>query len=243
MIDRDAVLAEAGKALAAEIRLAGVYPRLSLAVDDNGALMIEGEVESVAEKRIALERAAAVEGLAGIVDRVRVQPAERMEDKNIRQHLLHALYQDTAFANIDLKERLDGDVVSFRKTPESEAGEIAVETKEGVVILNGSVPSLEHKRLAGVLAWWIPGSRDVVNGLAVEPPEDDSPDHIEEAVRIALEKDPFVNAAQIRVGARGRVVRLTGTAPTETQRHMAECDAWYVFGVDDVIDEIEVMPS
>jgi len=66
-------------------------------------------------------------------------------------------------------------------------GEIEVE--HGVVTLNGSVPNLASKRLAGVLAWWAPGSRDVVNGTTVEPPEADAPIQIEEAVRIALEKD------------------------------------------------------
>ena len=37
-------------------------------------------------------------------------------------------------------------------------------------ILNGRMPGLASKRLAGVLAWWVPGARDVVNGIAVEPP-------------------------------------------------------------------------
>jgi len=30
--------------------------------------------------------------------------------------------------------------------------------EDGVVTLNGRVPSLSHKRLAGALAWWNPGS-------------------------------------------------------------------------------------
>lgn len=241
MNDRDDILRDIRKAMEADSRLIHARTGIELALDETGALTIEGEVESVAEKRVALERAAAVKGLAGIVDRLRVRPAAPMRDKVIRQHILRALYQDNAFANIDLSEREDGEIASFRMARERAAGAITVESHEGVVILNGAVPSLEHKRLAGVLAWWTPGSRDVVNGLAVEPPEDDGPDHLEEAVRIALEKDPFVEAAQIKVGVRARVVRLTGATPTEAERHMAECDAWYVFGVDDVINEIKVV--
>jgi osmotically-inducible protein OsmY len=91
-----------------------------------------------------------------------------------------------------------------------------------------------------VLAWWVPGSHDVVNGIAVVPDEEDSPDAIEESVRLALEKDPFVNATQIRVGARHAVVRLTGIVPTDAEREMAEYDAWYVFGVGDVVNKIAV---
>ena len=60
-------------------------------------------------------------------------------------------------------------------------------------------------------------------------------------MRIALEKDPFVDAEQVRVGVRHRTVRLTGVLPREA-RDAAEWDAWYVFGVDDVINEIEARP-
>jgi osmotically-inducible protein OsmY len=35
---------------------------------------------------------------------------------------------------------------------------------------------------------------------------------------------------------------LFGYVPTGTEREMAEFDAWYVFGVDEVINEIEVHP-
>ena len=41
--------------------------------------------------------------------------------------------------------------------------EVAVE--EGVAMLTGSVPDLERKRLAGDIAWAVPGVVDVVNEL------------------------------------------------------------------------------
>jgi hypothetical protein len=34
----------------------------------------------------------------------------------------------------------------------------------GVVLLDDHVNGLTQKRLAGVLAWWVPGNRDVING-------------------------------------------------------------------------------
>ena len=58
--------------------------------------------------------------------------------------------------------------------PNGEHVEAAV--RDGVVTLNGRVQSLSHKRLAGVLAWWVPGTRNVVNGLDVQPPEEDTDD-------------------------------------------------------------------
>jgi len=111
------------------------------------------------------------------------------------------------------------------------------------VTLDGEVPGLESKRLAGVLAWWVPGSRDVVNGLGVSPPEEDSDGATTDAVRQALEKDPFVNAAQIRVTTRGGAVTLEGVVPSEAEKEMAEADAWYVFGVGNVTDRLAVEPA
>jgi osmotically-inducible protein OsmY len=35
-------------------------------------------------------------------------------------------------------------------------------------------------------------------------------------------------------------VTLTGLVPTDAEREMAEFDAWYVFGVDRVINQIAV---
>jgi osmotically-inducible protein OsmY len=127
----------------------------------------------------------------------------------------------------------------LRDAFETARGVIETEVKDGVIVLNGRVPSLAAKRLAGVIAWWVPGARDVVNGIAVEPPEEDAPIAIEEAVRVALDKDPFVDASQVRVGVRHRTVRLT--VHSQEARDAAEWDAWYVFGVDDVVNELEVI--
>ncbi len=41
------------------------------------------------------------------------------------------------------------------------------------------MPLIHVRVSAGVLAWWVPGSRDVVNGIAVELPEEDSVNAIE----------------------------------------------------------------
>jgi osmotically-inducible protein OsmY len=70
---------------------------------------------------------------------------------------------------------------------------------EGTVLLEGKVPSFSHQRLAGVLAWWVPGRQNVLNCLEAVPPEEDNDDEVTDAVRLVLEKDPFVNAGQIRI--------------------------------------------
>lgn len=206
----------------------------------DGVLTMEGEVANVAAKKLALERAAAVPAVTGIVDRLRVAPASHMGDDEIREHLRDALVREPALRNTTVREWDKGTLRTAREGVEPADGTVEVKVEDGVATLDGEVSSLSRKRLAGVLAWWVPGSRDVVNGLGVAPPEDDSDDAIADAVRLVLEKDPFVNAGQVRVGVRRAVVTLAGLVPTESERDMAEFDAWYVFGVDSVANRIEV---
>lgn len=203
-------------------------------------LTAEGELPDVAAKKLALEALASVPGVRGIVDRLHVKPAERMEDGEIRDLTRNALLQEPALVNIALYEMVKGERLVVRDTANAGLNSITIAVEDGIVTLDGDVPGLAQKRLAGVLAWWVPGSRDVINGIAVTPPEEDSDEEITEAVRVALEKDPFVNAGQVRVRTRTSEVELDGFVPSEAEKDMAEFDAWYVFGVDRVDNRIAV---
>ncbi len=205
----------------------------------DGVLTLEGEAPNIAAKKRGLEIAAAVPGVTGIVDRLRVTPAEAMEDGVIRDHVSDAMVQEPAFQEYSIRASVRNAWESVREVPGGAPGVIEIEVGDGIVTLNGRVGSLSHKRLAGVLAWWIPGCRDVVNGLEVDPPEEDSDDEVIDAVRMTLEKDPFVNAGQIRVSCRDYSVTLEGLVPKPLERDMAEADAWYVFRVGNVINRIE----
>jgi len=239
MTHDESVLAAALEAIHGEPRI-GPHVNPRLAIDGEGTLTVEGEVASVAAKRLALERLAALPQVSGIVDRLHVRPAAPMGDAEIREHLRDSFIQESSFLGFRIRERRYRDFELVRDRFDDIDACLDIEVDDGVVTLNGKVPSLAAKRLAGVLAWWVPGSRDVVNGIAVEPPEEDAPIRIEEAVRIALDKDRLVEAGQIRVGVRLAIVRLTGLVQTDAQRDAAENDAWYVFGVDQVINDIEV---
>jgi osmotically-inducible protein OsmY len=153
-----------------------------------------------------------------------------------------ALLQEPAFSTCAISARLRGSGETPGESTPGPAGHIHVDVEDGVVTLNGQVSSLSHKRLAGVLAWWVPGSRDVINGLEEVPPEKDNDDEITDAVRLMLEKDPFVKSDQIHVGTTNSVVTLEGVVSSENARRMAEFDAWYVFGVDKVINDLGVRP-
>jgi osmotically-inducible protein OsmY len=208
---------------------------------DGGAATLEGETANIAAKKLALEAVAALPEVTGVIDRLRMLPATLMGDREIGDHVRDALLQEPALSDCAISVWHDGESESAR-APDDRIGDIDVTVHDGVVTLNGRVPSLARKRLAGVLAWWVPGSRDVINGIAVDPAEEDSDEAIADAVGVVLEKDPFVNATQLRVGVRSAVVTLTGLVPAESEREMAVFDAWYVFGVDRVVNDIEVRP-
>jgi osmotically-inducible protein OsmY len=117
---------------------------------------------------------------------------------------------------------------------------IEVAVHDGVIALEGRVISLSHKRMAGVLAWWTPGCRDVLNSLDVQPPEEDNDAEVSDALRLVLEMDPLVQAVQVRVDCRNYVVTLEGCVRTQEERRQVELDAGCLFGVDDVVNRIEV---
>src|SRR6266568_5119476 len=104
-----------------------------------------------------------------------------MEDGDIRDHVCDALLQEPAFSDCTIRALVKGKLEAVRAVTIA-AGVIEVEVEGGVVTLNGQAGSLSHKRLAGVLSWWVPGSRDVVNGLEVVPPMEDNNDEVVDAV-------------------------------------------------------------
>ncbi len=195
---------------------------LDLAYADR-TLTIEGDVRDVAVKKLLLERAAAHHAVDGIIDRLHVIPAQPMGDGEIRDHVRDALSQESALAEADILVQVSGVVQAARELREAARGSIRISVDDGVATLSGEVLNLPQKRLAGVLAWWVPGSRDVINGLDVLAREAET--DLTDAVRLALEKDPFVNASQIGVSSRGSTVHLYGVLPSDSEREMAEFDA------------------
>jgi osmotically-inducible protein OsmY len=215
---------------------------VQLDLGDDHALVLEGEVGSVAAKKRALELAGAVPEVRGVVDRLHVAPAERKGDGAILDVLETLLLDARELKNCTLRVMKKGQTVSLQDNRDDAAsGDILVSVKDGVVTLDGWVISLSHKRMAGVLAWWVPGCRDVVDGLEVLPPEQDNDDEVSDALSLVLEMDPMIpHPEQIRVHTHDYVVTLDGLVATQTEKDRAEQDAWCLFAVDNVINQLAV---
>lgn len=237
MPDRNEVIKQVHAALEHERRINLHRHPVRIGFAD-GAVILEGEVADVAAKKLALELAAAAPGVRGVVDRLHVVPAERRGDGAIRDSLCASLLQQPELRNCTLRCRVKGRLELLRDA--GGGGEVEAAVENGIVTLEGSVASLSHKRVAGVLAWWAPGCRDVVNSLDVQPPEADGDDEVVDALRLVLEMDPLVQAGQVRANCRNYVVTLDGYVRTGEERRQVEDDAWRLFGVDKVVNRIEV---
>ena len=207
----------------------------------NGVVVLQGEVADVAAKKRALELAASVSGVDGIVDRLRVAPGERRGDGAVRDSVVRMFLEQPEFRNCTLRSCTNERTEIHRSAGADGVGDIQIAVTDGVIVLEGQVISQSHKRFAGVLAWWTPGRRDVVNSLEVKPPYEDRDDEVAEVLGLVLEADPMLQrAGRIRARCEGKVVILEGSVATEQQKSRAELDAWSLFGVDGVVNRLQV---
>lgn len=206
----------------------------------NGQIVLEGMVEDIIAKRAAVyDTFKLTQGHWPVLDLLRVSPGKAMEDLALRNEITEILTQEPVFTEYTLTVAVDDEITTLHDAGRP-ACHIHLDIQNGVVTLIGQVESLSHKRLAEALTWWAAGCVSVNNLITVVPAQEDNDDELTDAVRLLLEKDPLVHADQLRVGAAGGVVELTGSVASEEEKRLAVLDAWYITGVWDVVDRIEV---
>lgn len=210
---------------------------VDLSWEHPGLLAVAGALPRLADKKRALGRIVALPGLTGVIDGLTVTPERSLDDDAIRDDLRDALLENELFRRCVLFEIMaDGQALPLL-APAEPLGELAYEVQDGVVIWRGVVADLLLRRLAHVMAWWVPGVRDVADRL--EAP-DDYGDGLAEAVRLAHGRDPFLAGCRIGVTARDGEVVLSGQVTSPEQRIMAEDDAWAVWDVAEVVNRLSV---
>lgn len=238
MTSRDEILKRVRAAFEAEPRInIHRYPvRLSF---NDDVLTLDGDVEHIAAKRLAFALAHKVCGDAGVLDRLRVTRLTARGDGEILDGLSQALLREPDLKNCSLRKRDKGRVETLHEASGDDAsGDITFSVADGVITLEGHVISLSHRRIAEVLAWWVPGCRLVHDRLTVVPPEEDNDGELADAIRLVLELDVLVHADQIGVTVSERTVTLSGMVARADERHRAELDAWYVPGVREVFNRL-----
>jgi len=215
---------------------------VNLNLTDNSVLIMEGDVESVAAKKRSLELVTEISEVRGVINRLYVAPTEHKSDGEILGALETLLLDARDLKNCSLSVVKKGQMLALQEILDDDAsGNIVASVDAGVVTLDGWVISLSHKRLAGVLAWWVPGCRDVVDALEVLPPEQDTDDEVTDALLLVMEMDQLIpHPEQINIHTHDFVVTLEGLVSSETEKNRAEQNAWYLFAVDKVINQLAV---
>ena len=127
--------------------------------------------------------------------------------------------------------------------------DIRVETSQGEVTLQGQVPSEEVKAVAGAIAQDTSGVKQVHNNLGVNPSAERNPEterlgervadlEIKTLVSDALSKNGEVGEKRVETEVKNRVVTLSGSVETASQKYAAEQIAWQVPGVQGVKDNL-----
>ncbi|MHB9037388.1 MAG: BON domain-containing protein [Armatimonadota bacterium] len=130
--------------------------------------------------------------------------------------------------------------VALRMDSRIDLSEISVRVDDGVVYLSGTVDSAAEKNAAQEDLQATTGVGQIVDQLALRNYIERSDEELRHSVKQFLIRDIDVDAQPIEVEARGGVVTLTGRVASYAQKTEAECVAWWIPGVTDVISRLEV---
>jgi osmotically-inducible protein OsmY len=187
---------------------------------------------------------ATVEGAGPIIDRLRVRPAVRRIDADVLRDIRRLLQAEVALSDCQVQgTAYANNSRTMVLCPEGWQGDIDVRVQDGVVTLDGDVPTLAQKCLAGILAWSVPGCRDVVDGLGVDAGEEDGDQALAEAIRVTLEHRAGSGGKPLTVAAAGGVVTLSGEVPSWDEAMAIDRLLWSMFGVIEVRNHLVLPPS
>lgn len=128
--------------------------------------------------------------------------------------------------------------------PSITAGHIGVTAREGVVTLNGHVPSYWEKRSAEAAASRVKGVKAVVEEIKVQLLGDNlwTDEKIAERSVQNLASDVSVPNEQIKLRVEKGWVTLTGEVDWNYQKSAAEYDVHRLIGVVGITNEIKIKP-
>lgn len=131
---------------------------------------------------------------------------------------------------------------ALRLAPTVPDEDIEVDAEEGIVRLEGTVPDLVTREVAGNAAGTVRGVRAVENALQVVPRRPIPPELLASEVLAALETLPRIERLDIAIDVEpGGVVHLSGVAGTWGERELAAQWAMRVDGVTALTNDITVV--
>jgi osmotically-inducible protein OsmY len=196
---------------------------------DDGEARLTGIVGSAAEKRVATADAWVI-GVKS-VDPAGLKVDRWVRDKDLRKDK-YVLKSDR-----EIQEAVE-DVLMY--DPRVNSLDVKTEVLDGRVTLRGVVDNLGAKRAAAQDARNTVGVARVKNRLKVRPEVQMSDRRIEERVRDAFLRHPYLDRYEIRVDVDNGTAYLSGAVPSYFDRAKAETVASRVKGVATVDNNLAV---
>ena len=203
---------------------------------DQDVIRLEGTVEDIIALKKILKLARSEAGQTPVVEDLHVQTSTSMKDEQLCDAVIKTLSTEPLFR--DMRITSGNEDAASGSQPDNDW--IQVSTSGSSVHLEGKVHSLSHRRLAEVMTWWIPGTSRVENRLQLSLPEQDTDEELQDAIRLVLERDPSLDAAQIQYAVKDKNVVLNGYVESDINRLIASRDCWTVPGVHAVDNRIQV---
>lgn len=189
--------------------------KITVEVDD-GAVSLDGEIDSYAEKWAAEDATKRVNGVRSLAQKLKVKVGHDQErsDAELAAAVLEALRWDVF-------------------VPDA----VSAKVLHGVVTLEGQVTWNFQRDAAERSIRYLAGIQSIDNAVTLTP--DVSVSQVKEKVQAALRRQASADAATIHVETSGGRVTLTGHASSWQSIEDAASAAWAAPGVTDVVDRVK----
>ena len=170
----------------------------------DGVVSLTGTVDNLLAKERSEKIASTVRGVRSVINRILVLPFPTRSDDEIRQDIKDALLYD----------------------PATEAYEVDVQVKNGVVILSGTVDSYQEGIMSGKVAKGVDGVVELINNITYAPKEDRSDLEIKTEAEQRLYWNVWINEDAFDIEVENGVVKVSGTARSLDEKNRVKYVAW-----------------
>ena len=191
---------------------------VTIAIKDNGIVILGGKVRSYTEKRLAQEAVEKIEMVTGVANELEVDllPHYKRNDADIVKAALSALKWTFLIPSDQIK--------------------VAVEN--GHLTLNGNVEYHYQKDRAQKAVEDLYGVTFITNDIKVSPSV--SPFDVKVKIIKEFERNARIDASKIQVEVEGSKVTLKGCVKNFDEDKEARNAVWSIAGVSTVVDQLKV---
>lgn len=187
----------------------------------NGQVTLKGRVPSYSVKLCAEADSMTIQGVTSINDDLEIQYHASVKlptDIEIQGNIVNSLIWNT---NID-------------------STDINVSVDNGIVTLDGSVPSYWQKILVEELTYNMAGVLSTVNKLSVVPTENIIDESLADAIIASIDRSTNIDVDTVNVQVDNGLVTLSGSVPNRAAYYDALNSARRTVGVVNVINNLRV---